>query len=87
MATQTIYPLTRQGVRDLDHPMQVKRRENVGRHERAASVVLGGLLAGFGLGKGGVAGLLTAAASMGLICRGLSGHCAVYEAAGLDTAR
>lgn len=86
MATQTMYRMTRQGVRDLDNPVQVKRRENVGSGERALSVALGAVLVGYGLGRRDLAGLLTAAVSTGLICRGLSGHCAVYEAAGIDTA-
>jgi hypothetical protein len=49
--------------------------------------MLGGLLVGFGLGRGDLTGLVIAALSTGLICRGVAGHCAVYEAAGINTAR
>jgi uncharacterized membrane protein len=87
MAEQTTYKTTRQGVRDLDNPIRRTRQPNVGPGERALSMAVGGVLVGYGLGRGGVAGLLMAALSTGLICRGASGHCAVYEAAGINTAK
>jgi hypothetical protein len=62
-------------------------RINVGPTERAASVLAGGLVVGYGLGRRDLAGLLIAALATGLICRGIVGHCAVYEAAGINTAR
>jgi len=62
-------------------------RINVGPKERAASVLGGGLIVGYGLGRLDLTGLLIAALATGLICRGIVGHCAVYEAAGINTAR
>ncbi len=38
------------------------------------------------LGREDLVGLLIAALATGLICRGVTGHCAVYEAAGINTA-
>jgi uncharacterized membrane protein len=96
MAEQTIYPTTHQGVRDLDNPMQTAGRpqravstrpQNVGQGERAASVLMGGIVVGYGLWRRDLTGLLIAAVSTGLICRGVTGHCAVYEAAGINTAQ
>jgi uncharacterized membrane protein len=87
MASTLAYPRTHQGVRDLNSPRRSPSRVNVGPNERAASTVLGGLLTGFGLGYCGVAGVLVAAAGVGLAYRGVTGHCYGYEAAGIDTAR
>ncbi|HVK12702.1 MAG TPA: DUF2892 domain-containing protein [Gemmataceae bacterium] len=87
MASTLDYPLTHQGVRDLDSPRRPPSRVNVGPSERAASTVLGGLLAGFGVAYCGVAGTLLAAVGAGLAFRGVTGHCYGYEAAGVNTAR
>jgi uncharacterized membrane protein len=87
MAVTMDFPMTYQGVRDLDNPRRTSGRVNVGPDERAASTVLGGLLAGFGLGYCGVPGVLLAAVGAGLAFRGVSGHCYGYEAAGINTAR
>lgn len=81
------YPQTHQGVRDLNSPRRAPTRVNVGPEERAASTILGGLLAGFGLGYSGVGGMLLAAAGGALAYRGYSGHCSAYAAAGVNTAR
>ena len=59
---------------------------NVGRAERAASVAVGGVMAVAGLRRGSVAGLLAAAAGGVLLFRGLSGHCPLLGALGVDTA-
>jgi len=80
------YPLTHQGVRDLDNPTR-PTRVNVGPSERAVSAVGGGLLAGFGLGQGSAAGLLLAAVGGALAYRGVTGHCSAYAAAGINTNR
>lgn len=85
------YPMTRQGVRDLDHPIRPGAGGgagvNVGPSERAASTVGGALLAGLGLGQGGLLGIGLAALGAGLLYRGYSGHCAAYSAMGVNTNR
>jgi len=80
------FPMTRQGVRDLNRPARLSR-VNVGPNERAASVLAGSLLAGFGVGRAGVVGLALAALGGALLYRGKTGHCTAYAAAGVNTAR
>ena len=88
MAERINYPMTHQGVRDLDNPIRPGRgRVNVGPNERAASTFGGAVLAGLGLGRGGLSGLALAALGAALAYRGTSGHCSVYEAAGINTNR
>ena len=62
-------------------------RINVGPRERAVSMLIGAVTVGYGLGRVDLTGLLIATLATGLICRGVVGHCAVYEAAGINTAR
>jgi hypothetical protein len=65
MAETMTYPMTRQGVRDLDNPIRPGSRTggvNVGPGERTLSTLAGAALAGLGLGRRGTAGLLLAAA-------------------------
>lgn len=82
------YQMTHQGVRDLNSPVRPRpAKVNVGSAERTASSVGGAVLAGLGLGKGGVAGLVLAALGAGLIYRGQTGHCALYAATGTNTNR
>lgn len=59
---------------------------NVGRTERLASVAGGGLLAAYGLKRGGLGGLLLVAGAAALVQRGITGHCSVYQALGVNTA-
>lgn len=73
MAETMMYPMTHQGVRDLDNPIG-PARTSAGASGRALSAVGGAVLAGFGLGKGGPAGLLLAVAGGMLAWRGVSGH-------------
>jgi uncharacterized membrane protein len=80
------FPKTRQGVRDLDRPMPPSR-VNVGPNERAASMAGGALLAGFGVSRMGLCGLLLAALGGALVYRGATGRCHAYAAAGVNTAR
>ena len=61
-------------------------RINVGSAERAASTVGGGLLALAGLLRGGLGGTALVATGGVLLYRGVSGHCPVFEAAGVSTA-
>jgi len=80
------FPTTRQGLRNLDSPRERSNSTNVSEHERAASTVVGGMLAGLGLSRPGLAGLFLAAVGGALAYRGLTGHCSVYAMAGIDTA-
>jgi uncharacterized membrane protein len=59
---------------------------NVGEVERWASVVGGGALVAYGLGRGGISGLLLAALGGGLVYRGATGHCPCYGSLGVSTA-
>lgn len=59
---------------------------NVSSNERLISTLGGGVLALLGLRRGGVGGLLLAAAGGYLIFRGTSGHDPAYKAAGMNTA-
>ena len=80
--------MTHQGVRDLDNPIRPKSAKvNVGSNERVFSTVSGALLAGLGVGKGGLCGLALAALGAGLIYRGQTGHCSLYAATGVNTNR
>jgi uncharacterized membrane protein len=89
MAATMEYPMTRQGVRDLNQPARPAGggRVNVGPNERAASTLGGAFLAGLGVSRGDLLGLLLAAAGAGLVYRGTTGHCMAYAAAGVSTAR
>src|SRR5215213_10719454 len=68
-------------------PPATRQEVNVGGGERAISVAAGSVLALLGLGRGGMPGLLIAAVGGGLIYRGASGHCPLYKALDMDTAR
>ena len=65
----------------------VRRPVNVGPVERIMSAAAGALLAKHGLKQRSLAGLFAAAAGGALAYRGASGHCHVYEALGVNTAR
>jgi uncharacterized membrane protein len=60
--------------------------KNVGDLERVLSVGAGLGMALCGLSSGKARGLLVTLLGGGLIYRGLTGHCACYEALGIDTA-
>ncbi len=59
---------------------------NVGDAERWASLIGGGLLAGFGLARRSLGGLALAAVGGGLLYRGLTGHCSIYKTLNVNTA-
>ncbi len=61
-------------------------RTNVGKNERILSVVGGGALAVLALRRKGVPGMVLGAAGAALLERGLTGHCRVYGALGIDRA-
>jgi uncharacterized membrane protein len=58
---------------------------NVGRGERAASVVAGALLAVYGLRRRGAGGWLAALGGASLVKRGLTGHCEAYSWMGVSS--
>jgi uncharacterized membrane protein len=60
--------------------------QNVNNPERVASAVAGGALLAYGIKHGGMAGSLMSLLGGGLLLRGATGHCQVYDAAGIDTA-
>jgi uncharacterized membrane protein len=59
---------------------------NVNNLERAASVAAGGALVAYGLKQGGVGGTLLSVLGGGMLLRGTTGHCHVYDAIGVNTA-
>lgn len=60
--------------------------QNVNEYERYASLLGGGALAVYGLTRGSLGGVALALVGGGLIYRGATGHCNVYEAMGVSTA-
>jgi uncharacterized membrane protein len=73
------------GPRDVVEPREQWGREiNVGTTERAISTAAGVLLAIGGLSRRSLPGLVAAAVGGGLIYRGVSGHCDVLAALGID---
>lgn len=59
---------------------------NVSDNERMVSSLGGGALAAYGLARGGWLGFALAAIGGGLVYRGVTGHCSMYETAGINTA-
>ena len=59
--------------------------QNVNNVERVASAVAGGALLAYGLKHGGVAGTVMSVLGGGMLLRGTTGHCHVYDAAGINT--
>ena len=59
--------------------------QNVNNPERIASTVAGGALVAFGLKQGGLLGTGLTILGGGLLHRGTTGHCYMYEAAGINT--
>jgi hypothetical protein len=57
---------------------------NVNPVERLISATVGGALLAYGLKKGGVLGTLLSVAGGGIALRGVTGHCQVYGAMGID---
>ncbi len=63
---------------------QAAARTNVGKNERILSVIGGGALAVLALRRKGVPGVVLGAAGAALLERGLTGHCRLYGALGID---
>jgi len=59
--------------------------QNVNSVERAASAVAGGAILAYGLKHGGVGGTVLSLVGAGMLVRGATGHCHVYDALGVDT--
>ncbi|HZN69605.1 MAG TPA: SRPBCC family protein [Tepidisphaeraceae bacterium] len=59
---------------------------NVAQTERVVSTVVGGAIALAGLKMRSLPGLLLAAVGGGLVYRGVTGHCHMYDALGVNTA-
>lgn len=57
--------------------------QNIGNVERWASLIGGGLLAAYAM-RSGRGGVVPAVLGAGLIARGVSGHCYVYQALGIN---
>lgn len=80
---------------DVQPEMQARSREhtspkapqhiNVNQQERWLSGLSGSALVWYGLRHGGWSGLLLAAAGGGLLYRGLTGHCELYAALGVNS--
>jgi uncharacterized membrane protein len=66
------------------HP---SRKINVGQDERTASVAAGVALAALGLARRGTSGMLLATVGGALTHRGVTGHCYMYQAMGVDSAQ
>ena len=67
-------------------PGGARESANVGETERLLTLTGGGLLALLGLKEGSLAGLGLAVVGGALVYRGLTGHCSVYGALGVNTA-
>lgn len=61
------------------------QQTNVGRPERVISAVGGGVLLGFGLKRGSLAGTAMGIAGGDLLARGLTGHSVIYQLLGTRT--
>lgn len=60
------------------------RKINVGDTERKVSMGIGAFLGMYGLSRRSLSGLLLAGIGVGLVRRGMTGHCPVYQSAGMD---
>lgn len=66
-------------------PKGARSRVNVHELERLASVLGGGLAVAWGLSRGSLTGKAAALVGGGLVYRGVTGHCQVYEALGVSS--
>ncbi len=60
---------------------------NVGQTERWISAIGGGALALYGLTRGSLGGVALVVVGAALVHRGVTGHCNLYEATGINTAQ
>ncbi len=85
MSTATTTMTSRQEQRQVQPRGASSRAVNVGNTERLLSAIGGGVLAAYGLTRGSGLGLVMAAAGGALVYRGISGHCDLYGALGINT--
>ena len=71
---------------DSAQPYCLSDHVNVGDTERSISLALGGFAVVSGLCRGSLGGLLTALIGGGLVYRGLTGNCPLYEKLEMSTA-
>lgn len=72
-------------IRTSGEPGHSNSEQNVNDPERIVSAVAGGALIAFGVKQGGLVGAALSILGGGLLYRGSTGHCHVYEAAGVNT--
>lgn len=60
--------------------------QNVNNAERVASSLAGGAMLAYGLKHGGVSGAILSVLGGGMLFRGATGHCHMYDALGVNTA-
>ncbi len=85
MADGKNYPMTHQGIRDLDKPIRPSSKVNIGSNARAASALGGAVLTGLGVSKGGLIGLALVALGGALVYRGQSGYCSAHAVTTVNT--
>ena len=80
-------PLTYQPFAETPRLNELRREltRNVPQSERTISIVAGTALALFSLSRRALGGTLLALAGGALILRGVTGHCKVYEALGVNS--
>jgi len=85
--------MTNSGPSQTDSPQQASeasghsvKHRNLAEIERWLSLFGGGTLALYGLARGTLGGLALSLLGGGLVYRGITGHCRVYEALGVNTA-
>jgi uncharacterized membrane protein len=71
----------------LRHPQHQGPDSNVGRVERWGSILAGGALAAYGLKHRSLGGTALVLLGGGLLYRGMTGYCQLYQALGLNTAQ
>jgi uncharacterized membrane protein len=87
MTTTPNDPAIRRSEKISRHGAAPQRPVNVGQTERIISLAGGGLLAACGLSRGNLGGLVLGAIGAGLVYRGWTGHCDVYQALGMNSAQ
>jgi len=97
-AEATQFPITRQGVRDLDAGSRTSPAmqggssssktslKNVGDRERAVSLLVGGGLIGACLARPSIVNLTLGLLGGGFVFRGWTGHCDLYQTLVMNTA-
>jgi uncharacterized membrane protein len=78
--------MTAEAIRRREMSRGVARDVNVGETERLLSGLGGATLLAYGLSRGTLGGAVVALLGGALLYRGVTGHCSMYEAMGVDTA-